>query len=223
MRVISKKRPATRSGTRIPRHVKDTGDPIPMSRFSRIVVALTFVGLSFQSVAGPSGGDVESHALSPGVTIDLPKRWSLQSFPMPIPGASNYRVETGKLRMAITGFPVPKPDNVSKDEAPSTMSEAFVKNAVMESSSQYEADAKQPLAEAESIVGQGYTGAYRTLDSENGKPVFPAFFGRTYRCVTTGMIATVDTVYSITIGSDRCDGSEHKQAVQALASIHVGV
>ncbi len=159
------------------------------------------------------------HELSAGVTMDFPKKWTLSSFPMPIPGASNYRIDTGKLRIAITGFPAPPAQDGSENP---TTKESFVKDTASQSASQYLAVSKEKEVVPVVLSGTGYVLAYATLSSATGEPVFPAFYARTYACVSTGIVRTTSTVYSVTIGSDDCNGAEHQAALAALSTIHVG-
>jgi hypothetical protein len=159
------------------------------------------------------------HHLSPTVTIDLPKKWALASYPMPIPGASNYRIDTGKLRMAITGFPTPTIPEGAKNP---TLSEGFVKDTAIDSSKQYLQGSNEKEVMPIVLSGRGYALAHATFSSATGEAIYPAFYARTYACVSTGMVNTTLTVYSITIGSNDCNGKEHKAALTALSTIIVG-
>ena len=182
---------------------------------------LVFLALATSPVSAddaPAKG-FKRHELGAVVTIDLPKKWVLASFPMPIPGASNFRIDTGKMRIAITGIPLPPvPEGTEKP----TMKESFLKDTVIESSSQYLAASKEKEVAPVVLSGPGYVLAYATFNSATGQPVFPAFYARTYACVSSGMVSTATTVYSVTIGSDDCSGKEHQAALAALSTIHVG-
>jgi hypothetical protein len=188
-------------------------------KFSQIVLVALTVTTSLALAAEKPEKGLKRHNLSPVVTIDLPKKWGLSSFPMPIPGASNYRIDTGKLRIAITGFPTPP---IPQGTENPTLKESFVKDTVVESSSQYLGVSKEKEVTPVVLSGTGYALAYATFSSSTGEPVFPAFYARTYACVSTGMVSTTSTIYSITIGSNDCNGEEHKAALTALSSLRVG-
>ena len=188
-------------------------------KFLQMVLIILTVSTSMVVAAEKPENGLKRHDLSPVVTIDLPMKWVLASFPMPIPGASNYRIDTGKLRMGITGFPTPP---IPEGTVNPTLNESFVKATVIESSSQYLEISKEKEVTPVVLSGTGYAFAYATFSSSTGEPVFPAFNARTYACVSTGMVSTTSTIYSITIGSNDCNGEEHKAALAALSTLHVG-
>lgn len=168
---------------------------------------------------GPDSG-LKRHALTPTASIDLPKKWVPRGFPMPMAGASNHRIDTGDMRVAITGFPLPSPDpSQATPPPPDVMSEAFVRETVKAGSAQYAGLAKDPAAEPVVQADDHRTFGYMTFDSASGKPAFMAFPGRVYRCVTSGMITTRTMVFTVTIGSDDCEGKTHRQAMSALSTL----
>lgn len=165
------------------------------------------------------GSGLKRHALTPIASIDLPKKWVPRGFPMPMVGASNHRIDTGDMRVAITGFPLPAPDATQATPLPDVMSEAFVRETVKAGSAQYASLAKDPAAEPVVQADAHRTFGYMTFDSASGKPAFMAFPGRVYRCVTSGMITTKAMVFTVTIGSDDCEGKAHRQAMSALSTL----
>jgi hypothetical protein len=183
---------------------------------SVLILASMFIG-SAATAADQPGRGFKRHDLAPGITIDFPKKWAFESFPMPIPGASNYSVEAGSLEMAITGFAIPA-NTASRD---GKSDEDFVRDVLTDSSAQYVPLSAEKRADPISFSGPGYIGDYATFTSSTGQPIFNVFGGQSFACVSTAMVKTRDTVFTISIGSDSCSGENHRAALAALSSIRV--
>ena len=150
-----------------------------------------------------------------GVKIDLPKKWVFQTYPMPLAGATNIKITSGYLQMQITGFPLPK--NLAARPAQDNSGETL--NMVMEPYIPY---SKEGRVEPAVIANGSLHGAYGTLSSASGEPAFPIFSDKMYSCVTTAVIRTPDTAFSISIGSESCTSKEHQAALLALTGMQIG-
>lgn len=189
----------------------------------RALLALFFAvsGCSMATAAAP--GQSVGHELATGITIEFPRDWQFESFPMPMAGASNYRVTAGGLRMAITGFPLPPVPQGEKFPFDGEEGKAKVIEIVANTAGQFAPLASDGSVEPTPVLGDGFLGAYATLNSKGGDAVFPVFSGRVYACVTTGMVITKTTAFSVSIGSPSCSGADHKAALAALSSIVVKI
>jgi hypothetical protein len=181
---------------------------------SVLILASAFIWSATTSADQPGRG-FKRHQLTANITIDFPKKWVFESSPMPIPGASNYRVEASGLEMAITGFAIP-PGTGSKD---GTNDEDFIRQVLVDSSAQYVPLSAEKRADPISFSGPGFVGDYATFTSNSGQPVFNVFGGRSFACVSTAIVKTGDTVFTISIGSESCTGENQRIALAALSSI----
>lgn len=180
---------------------------------------VSFVVLASAScLAIASGPEVakgfKRHDVGAGVRIDLPRKWAFQNYPMPLAGATNIRVTSGGLRMAITGFPLPEEaEAATQDNTAETLRMAMTP---------YVSFSKEGKVEPVAIANGRVHGAYGTLSSATSEPAFSIFAGRAYSCVTTAIVRTPGAAFSISVGSDACDGKEHQAAVLALAGMQEG-
>ena len=184
-----------------------------------LVLFVVILGCSKATAAAPDQS--VGHELATGITIEFPKDWQFESYPMPMAGASNYRVTSGDLRIAITGFPLPPIPRGEKSPFDGEEGKVKVIEIVANTASQYAPLASDGSVEPTPVFGNGFVGAYATLNSKSGDAVFPVFSGRLYACVTTGMLITKTTAFSVSIGSPSCSGAVHKAALAALSTIVV--
>ena len=187
-------------------------------RALQVLFAAT-LGCSAATAAAPDQS--VRHELATGISITFPKDWQFESYPMPMAGASNYRVTIGDLRMAVTGFPLPPIPQGGKSPFDGEEGKAKVIEIVAETAGQFAPLASDGPIEPTPVIGDGFLGAYATLNSKNGDAVFPVFSGRVYACVTTGMVITKTTAFSVSIGSPACSGVDHNAALAALSGIVV--
>ena len=163
--------------------------------------------------------ETETHSVTTEATITIPKDWKFASYPMPLEGASNFRITFHELRFAITGLPFVANSNPMFSKYV-IKPESYVAQALADPMLQYVRDADKSF-HSTPFTGSGYVGAYVTYRSSTGKPVFNVFPGKLYACVTTAAIKTEKTIFSISIASDECDGNEHTAAISALKSFAI--
>ena len=186
------------------------------------MVTLTAVLLAAAVTAAPT--EAQEVAIGANASMTVPKEWRAKSFPMPVRGSTNLRIEIEGLKMAVTGIPVPKSKEkegwvnpLLRDVPPEKKLEFDVMNASMQyamrGGKQYGAD------ESVSFKGEGYNGAVMTLTSPSQEAIFEVFPGSMYRCVTTSIVKAEKMTYVISVGSDACDGEKHGAALAAIKSI----
>lgn len=189
----------------------------------RALLVLFAAALGCSAATAAASEQSVRHELAAGISIAFPKVWQFESYPMPMAGASNYRVTVGDLRMAVTGFPLPPVPQGVKSPFDGEEGKAKVIEIVANAAGQFAPLASDGPIEPTPVLGEGFLGAYATLNSKNGDAVFPVFSGRVYACVTTGMVITNTTAFSISIGSPSCSGADHKAALAAFSSFVVKV
>ncbi|WP_457098179.1 hypothetical protein [Lysobacter sp. P5_B9] len=185
------------------------------TRFKTAALTLLMVpALANAGLFGSSNNG--SQKLEPNVQITLPKGLKLRAYPMPIPGASNYRIDTGSMRIAITGIPL------SMDGQPAPVrTDDEMKELALQSATQYRPGAANPDAAPSQVKGAGWTATYVSYSAKPGSAGFVPFMGAAYQCVSTGQVTTTRTVFVITVGSPDCYGTEHQGFLKALETITV--
>lgn len=178
-----------------------------------IVPVLVFA-LACAGMAGASNPAAQK--LDPDVRIELPKGFKLKAYPMPIPGASNYRIETRKMRAAITGIPL---DMEGKPAA--TRSDDELKALALEGAAQYLPAAANPDAAPNQVKGTGWTATYVTFSAKADSNGFFPFPGESFACVSTGQVMTARTIYIVTAGSPDCAGADHQGFLKALETLSI--
>jgi len=184
----------------------------------RTPLLLSIVSLLGVLAALPAAAqELYTQKLEPNVQITLPKAQQLRAFPMPIPGASNYRIETGTMRIALTGIPLSMgggPARVQTDEE--------LKEQTLEIAAPARLEAANPDAQPVQYKGRGWTATYVTYSAKPGSAGFVPFAtGTAYQCVSSGLIATARTVFVVTVGSSDCSGAEHQGFLKALETLSV--
>lgn len=185
------------------------------TRYRTAALALLVAPALVQAgIFGNSGSS--SQKLEPNVQITLPKALKLRAYPMPIPGASNYRIDTGSMRIAITGIPL----DLGGEPAP-TRTDGELKESTLQGAVQYRAGASNPDASPNQLKGAGWTATYVSYSAKAGSPGFVPFMGAAYKCVSTGQITTARTAFVVTAGSPDCSGAELQRFLKALETITV--
>lgn len=170
--------------------------------------------------ADPAQG-FKRHDIGAAVSIDLPERWKLQSFPMPIPGATNFRIDTGPMRIAITGIEAKAVTPLGETPKPLPTDEQSVKELLQRGSAPYVGRSAEQAVNPVVVAGTGFTLAHSTFSAPDSRPAFAAFAGRMYVCVTSAVMRTAASSFSITVGSDNCAGADHQAAIAALATVRI--
>lgn len=179
------------------------------------MLGILFVVPALAHASGDAGP--VSQKLGPDVRIALPGELQLRSYPMPIPGASNYRIDTGSMRIAITGIPL----DMGGGPPAAPRSDDKMKEGTLRSAAQYRAGAANPDAAPSLVKGEGWAATYVTYAAKAGEAGFVPFMGAAYQCVSTGEVATARTVFILTVGSADCAGGEHQDFLKALETITV--
>jgi len=187
------------------------------SPLKKTPLLLSIVSLLGVLAALPAAAqELYTQKLEPNVQITLPKAQQLRAFPMPIPGASNYRIETGTMRIGLTGIP----RNLGGGEPPPVPPDEELKELALEIAAQARLEAANPDAQPVQYKGPGWTATYVTYSAKPGSAGFVAM-GRAFQCVSSGQITTVRTVFVVTIGSSDCSGAEHQGFLKALETLSV--
>jgi hypothetical protein len=160
------------------------------------------------------GSDEADQRLEPNGRITLPQGLKLRAYPMPIPGASNYRIDTGSMRIAITGIPLDMNGQPAPPRGDDQMKDAAVRGAA-----RYRPGADNPDALPTQVKGAGWTATYVTYSAKSGTRGFVPFMGAAYQCVSSGQIATARTIFVVTVGSSGCSSAEHLDFLKALETI----
>lgn len=183
----------------------------------RTPLLLSIVSLLGVLAALPAAAqELHTQKLEPNVQITLPKAQQLRAAPILIPGSSDYRIETGTMRIALTGIPLSmggRPAPVRTDEE--------LKELTLESAAQYRPGAANPDAQPVQYKGPGWTATYVTYSAKPGSAGFVPFMDTAYQCVSSGLIATARTVFVVTVGSSDCSGAEHQGFLKALETLSV--
>lgn len=186
----------------------------PLKRTPLLLSSVSLLGVLAALPAAAQ--ELYTRKLEPNVQITLPKPQQLRSFPMPIPGASNYRIETGTMRIALTGIPL----NMGGEPAPVHTDEEL-KELTLETAAQYRLEAANPDAQPVQYKGPGWTATYVTYSAKPGSAGFVPFMDTAYQCVSSGLITTALTVFVVTVGSSDCSGTEHQGFLKALETLSV--
>ncbi|UWX03890.1 hypothetical protein H1235_15680 [Pseudoxanthomonas sp. NC8] len=177
-----------------------------------IAASVLVFALAQAGMAGAS--DPASQKLEPDVRITLPKGFKLKAYPMPIPGASNYRIEARKMRAAITGIPL-------EGESAAPRSDDALNELTLEGAAQYRSAASNPDAVPSLLKGEGWTTSYVTYSAKADAGGFVPFRGEAFECVSTGQVMTARTVFIVTAGSPDCEGADHQGFLKALETLSV--
>jgi hypothetical protein len=175
---------------------------------------LLLPALAQAGLFGKGEGKGAEQTLEPNVLIVLPKALKLQRYPMPIPGASNYRINTSGMRIAITGIPT----DLGGESAPQSSDEAL-KASTLRGAAQYVSDAANPDAVPVQVKGAGWTLTHVSYTAKPGSAGFVPFMGAAYRCVSSGSLHTERTVFVITVGSPDCASGDHQAFLKALEAV----
>jgi hypothetical protein len=186
---------------------------------------LAVLGLALTVATPLSAKDkpLKTHDVGDGIKVDLPATWKLGYFVNPASNmpsmkkqgikAWDYRADTGKLRIGITGMTFP--GMAAKPMTPENEIEQFKRGMA-----QYVPISAEKAVTPTAFASGGIKGMHATLRTASGKPEFPVFFGRQFGCVTSAVAKRNDTLLIVSIGSDDCDGAEHKAALAAIAGAH---
>lgn len=184
-----------------------------MTRY--LVPALAGLLLAVSPLAADVAGTAQ--VLGGGVTIALPGDMKLTQNPNPfrMKGIEqwDYRLRSGPVSMAMTGFGIEVPKGVTPGKLDTR---ELLGRGMAQYLSQSTAAEIQPVAFANGSL----SGHHATLRAREGA-VFVIGFDTPRRCVTTAIVSAgvkdgKSVTYSVTIGSDDCDSPAHKAAVAGV-------
>jgi hypothetical protein len=162
----------------------------------------------------PAAGKATERPIGGGIVIAVPPGWRMQPR-LALFVKSNYVIDAGGLRMAITGFDPPTDDEGRKNFADL---DALLANVM----AQFLPDAVETKVAPMAIVSGAIEGRHATLHAKpegEGFNVLPDQPDGRYRCVTAGVARAPMIVLSISISSDDCDGEAHRAAVGMLGTL----
>lgn len=203
-----------------------------MARWWTTAMAGLVVLLPIASVAAREGADGVAAAPTPatvaaalggGLAIDLPAGWTLTKNPSMMPPSKDfvgydYRIRRADVVVAMTGFGFAwtKPDAPPPIDIAAIMTKAVA---------QYLPQAREAVVEPVLFANGPVGGGVATLHAADGK-AFAIGVAPPVQCVTSLMIngpphKQMTITYSVTIGSDDCDGAAHRAAQAAVMSMRL--
>lgn len=177
------------------------------SRFRISLLSLAALASGCANLGSADLSQLSDHNIG-GATISLPAAWKLASYPMPMPGAVNYRIALGDTRVAITGIP-----NMDKR----VFTEAKI--AEMDGAEQYAPASNEGKASDTSLSDANRVGIYSAFTAKPGSGGFRVFPGEPYQAVTSATVVSHDMVYIISVASRSPDGADYRAATAALKTI----
>lgn len=175
-------------------------------RKMRLALVVALAGCASQPV--PSGS--HAHPIGGGVQIALPSGWKVQSFPMPMEGATNIRATSGSVKVAITGIPTGQPAQEG----------GVLEGQVTEIKQRYWGAKTQPAPPTLSFTTERVNGAYAELCSPGGAKEFNVLPGPAFECVTPAILSANGMVFSVSIASDSHGSAEYQEALAAVKGAH---
>lgn len=169
--------------------------------------------------ASPLAADVAGTAqvLGGGVAIALPgdKKLTPNPNPLRMKGIEqwDYRLRSGPVSMALTGFGIEVPKGV-------TPGKLDTRELLGRGMAQYLAQSTTVEIQPVAFANGNVSGHHATLRAKEGA-AFAIGFDSPRRCVTTAILSAgvkdgKSVTYSVTIGSDDCDSLAHKAAVAGV-------
>jgi hypothetical protein len=193
--------------------IQPLGKESPLKRTALLLSLVSLLGVLAALPAAAQ--ELYTQKLEPNIQITLPKAQRLRAYPVLVPGASNYRIGTGTMRVELIGIPRNlggEPLRVGTDEE--------LKETTLETTAQYRPGAANPDAQPVQYKGPGWTATYVTYSAKPGSAGFVTSTGM-YQCVSSGQITTVRTIFIVTVGSSDCSGAEHQGFLKALETLSV--